>query len=64
MTRDLGERDGPGGRRGGPGVAAPGAAPRGAGEGEPAERSDEPFALLRAAIELREEPDSSIRARG
>lgn len=60
MTRDRGDHDAPGDRSRRPGVVArrvaapPGAAARDEAQ---AERSEEPFALLRAAIEQRERPE-------
>jgi hypothetical protein len=63
MTHDRSDRDAPGGRSRRLGAAlhaAPPSLPE--GEAEPqAERSEEPFALLRAALDRREQPD---RARG
>jgi hypothetical protein len=65
MTRELGDRDAPGGRSRRPGVVARRvAAPPGAAAGDreaQAERSEEPFALLRAAIERRERTEPAGR---
>jgi len=68
MTHELSDREVPGGRSRRPGGSGPRIVAQPAlraQEAEPqAERSEEPFALLRAALERGDDPEAPPRSRG